>query len=161
MGKNPFALIVIACMLIAPAAWACKPLLPQDQIHNFVAAQPHDGIIFTGKVISVKEQRRADGDVVTETTLQPAQWWMGFREGPVVIRTISSSRSPCPDLGVLHARPGEQWLIAGWNRYSLIESSVELGAGMRLENGRLPRDIEQALRRAKAAVGSARTQAHS
>lgn len=151
MGKHSLVLIVIACALAAPVAHACKPLVPEDGVREFVATkQPPSAIIFTGKVVSVNEKRQADGSVVTETTLQPTKWWMHFHNGAVVVRTTHSAMSPCPDIGVLHAGVGEQWLVSGWIHNTVAGPWGELGAGMRLERGRLPGSIEQELRRVKA-----------
>ena len=152
MERNSLALVVIACALVAPAAQACKPLVPAERIREFVATpQTSSAIIFTGKVVSVNEKRQTDGAVVIETTLQPTQWWMHFHNGPVVVRTTSLAMSPCPDFGVLHAGAGEQWLVSGWLHNTVAGSWVELSAGMRLENGRLPGNIKQELLRVRAA----------
>lgn len=152
MGRISLALIAAACALVLPVAQACKPLIPAEQIREFITtAQPSNAIVFTGKVVSVKERRQADGGVITETMLLPTTWWMNFHSGAVVVRTTTSARSPCPDIGVLHAMVGEKWLISGWLHDTAGGSWAELGGGMRLKDGRLPSHLEQKLRRLKAA----------
>jgi hypothetical protein len=146
---NAFVLVVITYTFATPAVQACKPLVPEERVREFVAIeQPPNTIIFTGEVISVDQRRTADGIVVTDTALQPTNWWRGFHQGLVVVRTTTSTGSPCPDLGVLHASVGEQWLILGWVRNSIVESWVELGTGLSLEHGSIPGGMDQELRRA-------------
>lgn len=148
-----FVLVAITCALAMPAARACKPLVPEERVRAFVAVeQPPNAIIFSGKVIAVNQQRQANGIVVTDTVLQPTKWWTGFHSGLIVVRTTSSTGSPCPDLGVLHASVGEQWLILGWVRNSIVESWVELGTGLSLGNGSIPGGMDRELRRAKVAL---------
>lgn len=150
MNWNAFVLVALTYAFAIPAAQACKPLLPEERVRVFAEIeQPPNTIIFTGKVVSVNQRQTADGIVVTDTALQPTNWWRGFHEGLVVVRTTTSTGSPCPDLGVLRASVGEQWLILGWVRNSIVESWVELGTGLSLENGDIPGGMDQELRRVK------------
>jgi hypothetical protein len=149
--RNTFALIAVACALFMQGAHACSPVVPQERIRQFIMTeQPSDLIVFVGKVVSVNEQRQADEYVVTETTLRPTKWWIGFRDGLVVVRTVTSVRSPCAGIGELNASVGGQWLIAGRTHYAVTGSWVELADGMQIEDGRIPRGLEQELRQKNA-----------
>lgn len=150
--KSAQYLAVIVFGLTAPFAYACKPLVPAAQIRAFVAvAQPPDAVVFAGEVISVKRNLQGNGDSVTSTTVRPLKWWMGFRDGLMVIRTTTSASVPCPNLGVLNASVGEKWLVGGSVHNTLAGAWVELRASMRLDDGRLPSDVERELRRIKVA----------
>lgn len=151
MRKSVPCFAVIVFGLAAPFAHACKPLVPADQIRGFIAvARPLDSVIITGEVISVKQDLRTNGDVVTSTTVRPMKWWMGFGDGPMVIRTTAVASAPCADLGALNANVGEKWLIGGSVHHTLAGTWVELHASMRLDDGRLPGSVERELRRVEA-----------
>ena len=152
MWKSALNLAVVVFGFTAPFAYACKPLVPADQIREFVAvARPLDAVLFTGEVISVKRNLGTNGDVVTSTTVRPLKWWMGFRDGPMVIRTTTSASVPCPDLGLPNGSVGEKWLIGGSVHNTLTEAWVERRVSMRLDDGRLPNNVEWELRRIKVA----------
>ncbi|WP_281849251.1 hypothetical protein [Dyella sp. GSA-30] len=148
MKKYVICLIVSSCALVVPAANACKPLLPKDQVREFVmAAQPPDTAILTGVVTAVKEDHQADGRVITDTMVRPIKWWMGVREDLVIVRTTVLAGSPCPNLTSLNANVGERWLLGGLIRHASSGSWLEPRASMRLDHGHLPIDVEKQLRR--------------
>lgn len=147
MKRRAFAWIAIVGAFAVPTAWACTPVPQEMRVRDFITGtQPPNAVIFTGKVISVSKHLRADGTVVTDTWLQPTKWWRGYLAGLVVVRSIISTKSPCPGLGRLDASVGEQRLILGVVRNTITESWVQFGEGVLLNRGHIPVETEQELR---------------
>ncbi|MFP3648879.1 hypothetical protein, partial [Paraburkholderia sp. SIMBA_054] len=70
-------------------------------------------LAFSGTVRSVATQVLPDGREQTDMVLLPVHWRLGHRDGPMTVRTVVSRIGPCPGLGALGAKVGEQWLLVG------------------------------------------------
>ena len=148
---NAVFMVLLFNALLAPPAFACKPLVPEWQVREFLATKPAGGALaFSGTVRSVATQVLPDGREQTDMVLLPVHWRLGHRDGPMTVRTVVSRIGPCPGLGALGAKVGEQWLLVGPAAGPTVMSWMVPAAGIRLEHGRLPPAIERALQHAAA-----------
>ena len=148
-----FGWALFAAFGFVPAAGACHLVHHPDPVRDFLRERrlvpPSSAVVFSGKVISVSEDRNADGDRNRSIAVEPTRWWIGNGHGPVVVRSVTPSLvPPCGPPPPLEAKAGERWLIFGTVRDGWVEPDTDSRLSLRLLHGRVPSATQRALRAA-------------